>query len=665
MNFSNGIRAASSRLGISGQAFVTALAVAAATFAIAYDDGSYSLPSRNTLAIAVWWAVIVGVLVRLLTTEHVTRAAIAFLGVFAGLATWTFASIFWAPSAENAFNEFNRVTLFLGVYVLVVLVARRGTLRWWCAGLELSLALITVVALISRFFPGSFPDQGLAQNLPSAQNRLSFPLGYWNGLAILVALAIPMLLQTAISNVNRVLRGLALAMVPAIACVVYLASSRGGVLAGAIGVVAFVALTEKRWSAALAILWAAIGSTVALAIVGSRHELVNGPLTGASAHDQGRLAAILVPLACLLTALGFVASSALASRLTFKPSPWLGRGTLVALVVVVLAGIVASHPIAQFNEFKRPPSVPLAIKGNDFVRSHLLSARGSGRWQFWTQAIDQWKSHPLVGEGAGSYETWWLQHTSFFLPAKDAHSLYLQSLGELGPLGFLFTVGLAIGGIAVGALRSLRSSGEERMLLAALTAGFAAYAVAAGVDWMWELTAVTVFALVMLGLLTGVAASSRGNLEAVAENSGKRARGWRFGLGVAALVGMWLLICAQGVPLFAQLRIKDSHADYKGGNYTAAIRAALDARNLQPWASSPYLQLALVYEHWGFVPAAHRAIEMAIKRDPQNWQLWAIKARLDLKLLNAKAFTTSFARAYSLNPRSTFFSGYQSPSSGP
>src|SRR5450759_844585 len=111
----NRIRTAIPRFGIPSQAVLTTLAVSAAVFEIAYDNGSYFLPSRNTLAIAVWWAVIVGIMLGLLVVENLPRASLAIAGVLAVLAAWTFLSVFWAPSAESAFNEFNRVTLFLGV----------------------------------------------------------------------------------------------------------------------------------------------------------------------------------------------------------------------------------------------------------------------------------------------------------------------------------------------------------------------------------------------------------------------------------------------------------------------------------------------------------------------------------------------------------------------
>ena len=79
-------------------AILLPLTLAAITFAVAYDNGSYNLPSRNTLAIAVWWAVIVGVALRVFNTESATSATLAFAGVLAALCAWTFASVFWAPS---------------------------------------------------------------------------------------------------------------------------------------------------------------------------------------------------------------------------------------------------------------------------------------------------------------------------------------------------------------------------------------------------------------------------------------------------------------------------------------------------------------------------------------------------------------------------------------
>jgi hypothetical protein len=630
------------------------LAVAAVIFTITYDNGSYDLPSRNTLAIAVWWAVIVGVALQVFNTESATRASLALAGVLAALCVWTFASVFWAPSAENAFNEFNRVSLFLGVFVLVLIAIKRESLGRWCDGLALAATAIAIIALVSRFFPGSFSDQGFAEGLRSVAARLSFPTGYWNGLAVFVALGIPLLLRIAVNSRRALATSLAVAPIPAIVSVMFLASSRGGFLTGFVGLAVFVALTEDRWRAAIAIFCATLGSIAAIASLLARRELVNGPLGTGLVEHQGRVAAFLVTLACLGSAALFAATRVAAGRMSYKPRPWLGWSIVALLALAIVGGALASHPVRQIDNFKRSPATLEQISSFDFARTHLLSGRGTGRWQLWGASVNEFEHHPVLGGGAGSFEEWWLAHTTFFYPVQDSHSLYLESLGELGVVGLLLTLGLAIGGVGVGIRRSLRSSGETKVTFAALTAVFASYSIAAGIDWMWELTAVTLFALIVLALLSTSSASNR-SLHAVETGERLPPRYRQFGLSIAGLIGIWLLICAQAIPLLAQLRLNDSQAFVNRGKTADAIRAAMDARNLQPWASSPYLQLALVSEREDRLREAHSWIEKAIARDSSNWKNWYTAARLEAKLGEARQAEKSLQRAHSLNRQSPLF----------
>jgi len=637
------------------------LSVAAITFATAYDDGSYYLPSRNTLAIALWWTAIAGLALRTFSLENATRASFALGGLLAALAAWTLASVFWAPSAENAFNEFNRVSLFFGLFVFATLAVRRSSLIAWCNGLAIGISLVTLVALISRFDPGSFSDQGLQKLVQSFAHRLSFPFGYWNGLAIFVSLAIPLLLRAAVSSEKAVPRALAVAPFPAIASVVYLASSRGGVVTAFVGILVFLLLAEQRWTAGAALLWGGLGATVAIVVLNAYNELVNGPLGTDLVKREGRNAAIVVVLCCTLAGAGFAAGREAAARLArrgvLRPKPWFGRATVGVLVALLVVGIVASHPIRQFQAFKRPPAI---ISTKDFASQHLFSGSGSGRWQFWTASIDQWKAHPVLGDGAGSYGPWWVKHmpADYTQYTQYSHSLYIGSLGQLGILGFALTILLALVGIGIGVRRSLHSAGERRAALATLTAVYTAFAVAAGFDWVWELTVVAGVGIVALALLSGAAATASSPPRLVREPIEPRyARRRRFGLGVAALFAAWLLICAQAIPLFAQLRIRDSQRYAGQGKTTKALQAAMDARNLQPWASSPYLQLALVSETAGYTARAHDWIESAIARDPNNYWLWIVAGRLELKLGDASRAAESYSRAESLYPRSPIFAG--------
>jgi len=91
----------------------------------------------------------------------------------------------------------------------------------------------------------------------------------------------------------------------------------------------------------------------------------------------------------------------------------------------------------------------------------------AGRMEHLARSVDRVRSNPLTGEG--------------FTRAGDAHNIYLQVLVAAGPLGLIGLV-VAAGSIltaGLGRLR-LRLPGDDRALLAGLTAGYAGYLVASG-----------------------------------------------------------------------------------------------------------------------------------------------------------------------------------------
>ena len=104
----------------------------------------------------------------------------------------------------------------------------------------------------------------------------------------------------------------------------------------------------------------------------------------------------------------------------------------------------------------------------------------------------------------------------------DAHSLYVETLAELGPLGLvLLGVTLAVPIIAaVGA--------RNDPLVAGAAAAYVAFLVHAGLDWDWEMPAVT-----LVGLLCGIGVLVSMRRDANQVRVGARARG---GLAVIVLV---------------------------------------------------------------------------------------------------------------------------------
>lgn len=626
-------------------AIVLGLAVTGLVFWIGYDGGSYGLGSRSTLAIGFLWAIVVGVGLGLLPASRPPRVALVTAGLLASFACFTLASTAWSASAERTLAEFDRAALYLAVLCLAVLAGTPASAAWVCDGIAAGVSGVAVVALLSRFFPDAVSPGDVATLLPTAHSRLSYPVNYWNGLAILLALALPLLLRAALAERALLWRGLALSPVPAIAAAIYLASSRGGGATAIVATVAFIALVSRRSAATAALAVAAAGSAAAIAVLERRPELVNPPLGAGAPGSLGRDAAILLLAVCLATACAWALACPLADRaaLPRRAGVALATGTIVAAV----AGIVAVEPVRQLEKFKQAPAFP-ALGERDFVQSHLFSANGNGRWQFWETALDEFATRPLGGRGAGSYEAWWAQHGDLQAFVRDAHSLYLETLGELGVLGLALLGAAFAVGIGCGLRRLSTARGEQRSLLAALGAGFLAYAAAAGIDWMWELTAVSVLGVCFLGLLTGSATGPP--LDPYARRAALRPW-WRLAVGLVGIA----LVLAQAIPYLAHLQIGESQAAVRRGDSAAARSAALAARDLEPWAASPYLQLALVEEQAGNVGAAGGWIREAVERDRLDWRLWLVRSRIELKAGRIAAARRSFDRAVSLNPRSPLF----------
>ena len=143
------------------------------------------------------------------------------------------------------------------------------------------------------------------------------------------------------------------------------------------------------------------------------------------------------------------------------------------------------------------------------------------RVDYWTVALNQWEEHRWLGSGAGTFALYWLGEDSTSV-VLDAHSLYLETLAEMGPIGLLLLTG-ALGVPIVAAARN-----RDHSLTPVGASPYSAYLVHAGLDWDWEMPAVT-----LAGLLCGIgvlAADRRGATEiSIAVNA-------RRGLALVALV---------------------------------------------------------------------------------------------------------------------------------
>jgi O-antigen ligase len=122
------------------------------------------------------------------------------------------------------------------------------------------------------------------------------------------------------------------------------------------------------------------------------------------------------------------------------------------------------------------------------------------RPHYWRVAWAQFEDNPLHGDGAGAFHLYWLERrpdpASLATPdVLDAHSLYLETLAELGLVGFaLVLVALAVPVAAA-------AEGRKDAAVAVAAPAYAAFLVHAGLDWDWEMPAVTLAGLFLATVL--------------------------------------------------------------------------------------------------------------------------------------------------------------------
>ena len=175
-------------------------------------------------------------------------------------------------------------------------------------------------------------------------------------------------------------------------------------------------------------------------------KLLFQPLGYANALGMYAAIGILLAVGLALRARSSKArATALAPCLVLVPTLALtsSRGAWVALAV----GTVA---MLHFGRRVRSRSLLLALLATGIVAGVLigsnkgqnLSILGEYRPHYWHVALDEYQANPLLGGGAGTFgDYFWRYHRPAGGFTVTAHSVYLESLAELGPLGLGLLVG--------------------------------------------------------------------------------------------------------------------------------------------------------------------------------------------------------------------------------
>jgi hypothetical protein len=609
-------------------------AIAAAYVAIALVDGGYGEQTRAAMTFVVWWLFILVAIGRLRGSSGLSRTGLVAAGALGALAVFTLLSASWATDDGTVFNEAVRPAGYLGLFMLVVVVAQPGA-RLWLAGLAVGLAAVAILALGSRLAPSLFPDQSALGLLASTAPRLSYPVNYWNGLAACMALAILLLGHFGAESATRVARALAVGAIPIAGLALFLTASRGGVGALVVGLVTLVAVARNRGPLLAGLLIGAIATGCLILLADAREAFVDGDLVGAEGSDQ-RMAMVVFSASVVALATG---ARYLADGLSMaiRVPRALGYAACGVLAVVAIGATAAGIPQDRWDEFKEAPPAQPEHSDEGYVVSHLASAGGSGRYQLWENAWSAFESEPVRGIGAGAFEAWWTRTGSRYQPVRDAHSLYLETLAQLGIVGGALLLLFLLAPLVAAARVHRRLSSTGRVAVAVVAAG----ATSAAVDWTWELPAAFVPVVVALGLVC---------VEASTQRQARVGRPLRLvaatTLGVAGMaLGLVSYVAADA--------LSDSRDAYRNGDVERATDEAKESLAATPWAAAPRLQLALL-EETRDLPAALAYIDQALDRAPDDWRIWVVASRLRVRAGDIDGGRRALQTARRLNPRAEF-----------
>jgi O-antigen ligase len=630
---------------------------------LGFDGGGYDTVVSSQVGLVLWWIVLVGAACGILPSGRLSRVAWAGLALFGGFVAWTALASTWSISSELSLQDLSLVASYLGVLLLAVAIHRdrERAVRHTVNAVGAAVVIVAALAVISRLAPNSFPAAHVTGAFlgSGAQGRLSWPLNYWNGLAALLALGLPLLLSVATSARTLLGQVAAAAAIPLLAVCGYLTFSRGGAIAAAMALLAFLALAPNRLPKLATMLIAGVGSAILIVGVVHRSAIVHG-LTGHVAAVQGRQLLVAIALVCAAVAVA-QAGIGLATRHGAPPrmlrvSPGRARLLLAAgLVIALIAALAAGAPSRlshAWADFKRSSTVGV---NDQTARFSTLS--GNGRYDYWKVAVQSTHRHVLQGSGPGTFQLLWERLAPIYSYVVNAHSLYIETFAEVGAVGLALLVGffLLLLGAAVRAV--MRSEHEARARAAGAAAALLAFMVSASFDWVWQLPVLPVAFLLLAAavLAPGPRPVWVRTAAALPDDTGGGARRRRVPVRVGLVVTAVACLVAIGVPLAEVSAVRQSQAAVAAGDTTLALADARSAVRLEPGAGSAQLQVALVLELKHDFPAALAAARKATRDEPQDSSEWLVLSRLEAEAGHVKASIAAYDRARSLDPRSPLF----------
>jgi O-antigen ligase len=607
-----------------GDSLLVGLAAVGVIVPLAAVDGGYFPTAWGWVGLVLLTAAATALSVS--TDIRLSALELGFAGGLVALLVWTLASNAWTIAPTDTPLEAERGLVYVAAALLMLLVLRRRTLAGLLLGLLAGITVVCAYSLATRVFP-----ERLGTFDPVAGYRLSEPIGYWNALGAFAAMGALLALCFALRSERlprRIAGSVALVvLLPAL----YFTFGRGGWIALGAGLLVALLVDPRRLQLLAGLLFVVPAPAVAVALGARSPALTQLDSTASSASSQGHELAVAFLALTVLTALAAWAFREAEQRITVPAAAQ--RAVLPALALLAVAGAVVvfvrvggpttlvDRSYASFGA--QSPN----IHGD--LNQRLFNLASPGRKLQWQVAWRDVRAHPWLGSGAGSYERFWTQRRTAAFKVRDAHSLYLETLAELGPIGLALLI-LALAAPVVAALGT-RAQPAVPLVLGA----YIAYLVHAGADWDWEVPAVTLAALACGAALLVHA----------------RARGVRHSIGLPARITTLAAVVALlgfafvGLISNSALSASASARDHDGAR---AEQEARKAASWAAWSAQPWQALGETELAHGRLRAARASFARALVKDRNDWELW-----LDLAFASkGRAERVALAHAARLNPLS-------------
>lgn len=465
----------------------------------------------------LWLPVAAGIFGLLLVTlfvrgyyQDVPRAGWILVALLAALVGIKGLSLIWTISDNLTVLELLRSSMYLATFVLVL--AALSSSRQVSPLIDAAVLISAAVAgygVMQKINPVGYPA-----TTPNA-TRIGSTLEYANTTAMVVGLGIVLGLARMNEMKSSLGRGVYAALVLLFGLALYLTLSRGGIVSLGAGIFTMFVLGGNRLQNFVNLALVTAPLTWLIYQVQDLEALfLQNATEGQQLMDGAALRTdllIAMAAAFLLQAIYAI----FAERYELVPGARKVLGAVVLVGVLALVGVGGYLASDQLLAGSFSDAVTGRLEESENANERLASVSSNSRSQYWQVAWQEWKQHPFLGTGAGTFQFTWLEDRPGFGGVKQVHNVYLEQGTETGVFAFLALTGFAVLIVAYTARATWRSEplGNRRILLSGLTSALVVYLFSSALEWHWYIPASTLIFFILAAVAVKLAGRGDWTLE--------------------------------------------------------------------------------------------------------------------------------------------------------